>query len=174
MAIRIWLGAVPAIAAAASLGLIAWAGPMVPEKATLPDEVRCLSGLKTLGTDVDLKSSEPLPELTSDTLSILLRELLTDARFETEGADATPRVMLRVDIQSDADLPGGVAIAVVLELYERVVLQRLESQMTLPVFTIVLSRAAPTRDVEARVDRYVREAVRQFLRGVELARGAGG
>ena len=162
------------LAFVAMLPVVLKAGPTLPVKNRLPDEIRCLSGIHRVSL-----AFAPLPRnlreagINEDALRGIIEERLGQAQIVIED-DQTVKPWVVVSLRSAAepDLPDVLAIALTLELHQDVAVLRLEkdNRMTLPTTTFAGITVARADQIRRAVDHRFRSLVNTMLRSFNQAR----
>ena len=151
------------------------AAPILPEKSSLPDEVLCLRNVQEVR--VVAGSVPPLlikAGLNAARIEGMVREQLKKARFNAEGGENAPQLVMYILAVEDVDLPGVVNIVAFLEVNQDVRVIRLDNKtMNLPTSTLFSFKSAKPDRLEAPAQRVVEDAVSQFIHAVDSATRAG-
>lgn len=139
---------------------VVMAAPILPRKPQLPDEVRCLTGLKRVSIAID-----PLPQelvaakVGADRLQAVLREELVRAGFEVVDENITPRLIVQCFTVVDPANPETIGVTTLLGVNQEVLLKRLDQEMTLPVATVVTTAMGKRSDLPRVAESEVRRVV---------------
>ena len=158
-----------------ALAVVAWAAPVAPRSAELPDEVKAVAGLERLRMQV-LALPEVVRDagLTEQDLEKQLRGLLLDAGFELVDDDAEeetppPAVILYVQpAEADTDLRDVIAFGVFLEVKELARIHRIEQDLTLPTATLYAIKLCQKDALKSRIPKTVDEVIKSFLVAQQL------
>ncbi len=139
---------------------VSLAAPILPRKPRLPDEVRCLTGLKRVNIGVDSLPPDLINAGASTTrLNDLLRDRLTKAGFEVVDDAGAPRLVVQCFTSADPQIPNVVSVTTLLGVNQAVVLKRLEEDMILPVATVVSTAVGNRNDLAKLSEREVERVV---------------
>ena len=143
---------------------IVLAGPVLPSKPAVADEVISLANLKRLQLDV-----QPLLGVPGDTeglhehLTDRLRRQLTDADVEIVEDRTAPRLVMQVTGTTHRDHGPVVGLTVILTLYQQVTVERLDRSLNTPTAVIVSTRLAGPDQVKPALEQRVTFLTKSLL-----------
>ncbi|MAE62743.1 MAG: hypothetical protein CMJ18_00600 [Phycisphaeraceae bacterium] len=118
--------------------VVAWcafAGPMLPKR-NLPDDHLSVSGLSQFTIEA-FPTQQVMDRyaVSDEKLASVFRERLEQKGFRVHHDGNHPRLRLTVFDAQDTDQPDAVALTAVISVYQKVFMDRLDRQMTLPTIT---------------------------------------
>ena len=142
------------------------AGPFVPRKSVLPEELRCLAHIGKVSIHV-----EPLPPaladaITAGALADMAREMVVNANIGVADDEApkTPRLVLHCMTIEDELTPQTMGIIFFLDVRQQVHVVRLDERMTLPTTTFVSRALAAPDQLGSIVRERCRIVTRKFVK----------
>ena len=158
-------------AALVCLCVAASAGPIRPQEQELPDPLRSLAKIEQVRIKIDPAPAK-LAEagITSDYIEGRIRR-----RFAEEGILIDPEnlelptVGFRYLVQTDARVEGGVAYALLLQLYQEVYIKRLKVYMEVPTYTGFIVGLEHEEDFTSSVRKSIETMIGGLLLRINVA-----
>ncbi len=141
--------------AALGVGFYAVAAPSLPVDKNISEEILCLQKITEVRIAID-----PLPAdvraagVRSENLMEIMKARLDDAGIKVTDAPKTTRLVLKCLTLRDSKQPNTVAVIFFLDVQQRVTIERLNAQMTLPTTTVLgTALTTPGNLKEVTIDR---------------------
>lgn len=149
---------------AGAIGLSAWAAPILPRRSTLSDTDRSLAGLKRIELIVeDLPAQIKGVGLTAELLRKMIAKDLEAAGYQTTDTKRVSKLGVRVSAVTDPNVPGGIAFSVVMVLYQRVKIERLDRTLFVPTHAQVVLGLEAKHNLSKSIKATVTDVTRQWI-----------
>lgn len=147
-----------------TLAAMAAAGPILGAKQRIPDEFRCLAGIRHLHL-----TFAPIPTTLRDwglderAVMDVVRVEIGKAGVEIVEQPQMPRLNVSFRSLTDGSMPDARGFVVFFELYQSVHLNRLELDLELPTATVLTYGITTRQDMVAKVDDRLKFAIKKFV-----------
>ena len=140
------------------------AAPVKPEARRAPDELQCLAHINKIFVEFS-----PLPEVLGDAgvtdadIRRVATRLLTQHGFEIAEEPTTPKLVVSFRGMRDDGVSDETGYVVFVEEYQRVLVHRLERDLTLPTATLLGYGVKSDADVGDGLKEELRFVLKRFV-----------